>query len=172
MIGNTPIYIGDQLIAKSAVASSLAKQKRKEGKIKFVWTRNGDVFVRADEESLAIRIRDAVELEDLEDRDVYEKDTDTIETYGDNGRYPEKTENGKRKVTQRSQWGECTQKENVKAWKTKKTKVNWNTRSQQFTLDKFRRSTPDTNGEVNKSSTSREKREWYSGSKKPAFKEE
>ncbi len=61
-VGCSKIYIGDHLLGETAELLKLTKQKRVEGKFKFVLTKNGDVYVRADENSPAIKVRKVEKL--------------------------------------------------------------------------------------------------------------
>lgn len=50
---------------KAAVLLREAKNLRSEGKIQFVWTKNGDVYVRRDENSRSVKIVEANQLHNV-----------------------------------------------------------------------------------------------------------
>jgi hypothetical protein len=57
------IYINDQLVMENKYLLKRAKDIRRDGKIKFAWTRYGKIFIKKDENGRAVRIR---KLEDLD----------------------------------------------------------------------------------------------------------
>jgi len=60
--GDTNIYVDDQLMAKTVVLVKEAKAMRDEGKLKYIWTKNGDLFVRVDDGERAQKITKREEL--------------------------------------------------------------------------------------------------------------
>ncbi|KAL4708465.1 hypothetical protein ACJJTC_001181 [Scirpophaga incertulas] len=61
---NTPVYVSEHLTPTNKYIHAAARKKAKDMKYKFVWVRNGRVFVRKNESSPAILIRnlDSVNL--------------------------------------------------------------------------------------------------------------
>lgn len=60
-----PIYVSEHLIQPTKFLLKAAKQLKKGKQIQFVWTANGDLFVRKAEGELAIKVESLADLERL-----------------------------------------------------------------------------------------------------------
>lgn len=59
---NNAIYINEQLTIKANKIFYLARQLKKDKKIKYAWTRDGKVYIKQQESDEKIRITDEEEL--------------------------------------------------------------------------------------------------------------
>lgn len=66
-IGNTNVYAGDHLMQKAATILREAKVMRNAGEVKYVWTKNGEVFVRTEDGEQSIRVKQLEDLSKLRD---------------------------------------------------------------------------------------------------------
>ncbi len=64
-----PVYLSDHLLPVIKVPLSKAKQLRREGFIKFGWTRNGDLFVKKNEGDGAKKIKASNDLNEFRGTD-------------------------------------------------------------------------------------------------------
>lgn len=60
-----PIYITEQLTRNKQFIFKCARDKKREGKIKFAWSKNGEIYIRISENSPIIRIKRHQELNDI-----------------------------------------------------------------------------------------------------------
>ncbi len=87
-IESVPIFIRDHLLPHDAILLREAKRLNREGAIRFVWIRNGEVMIRKNENTPAIKIRGMDDLTRLvkgivavpQNREVEEEDDDTLDT--------------------------------------------------------------------------------------------
>ena len=63
----TNVYLNEHLTKKNGDIAQEARMLRKQKKITATWTRNGNVWIREQEESQAMMIRDLKELEKSEE---------------------------------------------------------------------------------------------------------
>ncbi len=64
-IGDRPIFVEDHLMAKTTAILKEAKRMRQEEKLKYVWIRGGEVFVRKSDNDPAIKISQMEELNSI-----------------------------------------------------------------------------------------------------------
>lgn len=60
-----PIYISEQLTRNKQYIFKCARDKKREGKVKFAWSKNGEIYIRQSENSPIIRVKRHQELNDL-----------------------------------------------------------------------------------------------------------
>lgn len=73
-----PIYISEQLTKNTLEILNRAKKLRNQNIIKYVWSRDGTIFIRKDDQDPAIKIEDISQLQDNEES--YESSEDDYET--------------------------------------------------------------------------------------------
>lgn len=64
---NRPIYFGEQLTGRKQYLSKMARDLKRDSIIKFVWVKDGDIFIRHSEESRIIKITNATQIQRLRD---------------------------------------------------------------------------------------------------------
>lgn len=62
---NIRIYINEVLTKRNQYLFKLARDQKREGKLKFTWFRNGRLLVRKTEKSKAKEITSAIVLNDI-----------------------------------------------------------------------------------------------------------
>ncbi len=64
-IESMPIYVEDHLMPKSVAIQKKENELRNAGLVKFVWTRNGKIFIRMNDNTAVLKIREIKELENI-----------------------------------------------------------------------------------------------------------
>jgi len=60
------VYVDEQLTARNKAILMSAMKARNEGRIKFVWVKEGKIFIRRSEESRAEKMAEIFEFDDMQ----------------------------------------------------------------------------------------------------------
>lgn len=60
-----PIYIGEELTSRRQFITKMARDLRRQKIVEFVWTKDGDVFIRKNSSSPAVKIKNTEQLHHL-----------------------------------------------------------------------------------------------------------